>query len=267
MDNESTQPIAFGVTPDLQPAEHSALGSHFEWISASSTQVGCVRTLNEDACLELIDRQIWAVADGMGGHKAGDVASRSIVDALTAVPWDANFAQFVDNVEQQVLSAHQYLLTLGRSLGQIAGSTVVVLMGHGRFGLVMWAGDSRAYLLRQGALQQLTRDHSYVEELLARGEITAADANSHPEANVITRAVGAGQELYLDMDIVELYHGDMLLLCSDGVYKELTEQQINSIMRRGYAPAGIVQGLLNACIEHGARDNVSAVVVKVVERV
>lgn len=267
MDNESTQPIAFGVAPDLKPAEHRSLGSHFEWISASSTRVGCVRTLNEDACLELIDRQLWAVADGMGGHKAGDVASRSIVDALTAVPWETNFAHFVDSVEQQILSAHQYLLTLGRSLGQIAGSTVVVLLGHARNALVMWAGDSRAYLLRQGTLQQLTRDHSYVEELLARGEISAADAHSHPEANVITRAVGAGQELYLDMDILELYHGDMLLLCSDGVYKELTEQQINAIMSHGYSPSAIVQEMINACIEHGARDNVSAVVVKVVERV
>ena len=85
MDNESTQPIAFGVAPDLKPVERRSLGSHFEWISASCTRVGCVRTLNEDACLELTDRQLWAVADGMGGHKAGDVASRSIVDALRAV--------------------------------------------------------------------------------------------------------------------------------------------------------------------------------------
>ena len=106
-----------------------------------------------------------------------------------------------------------------------------------------------------------------MEELLARGEISPSDAHSHPEANVITRAVGAGQELYLDMDIVELYHGDMLLLCSDGVYKELSEQQINAIMRHGYSPAGIVQEMINACMEHGARDNVSAVVVKVIERV
>lgn len=266
MDNESTQPMAVEKAQGNSPIDRASLGSHFEWISSSYSHVGCVRTLNEDACLELPDKQVWVVADGMGGHEAGDVASRTIVEYVLNVPPDASFGQFVENVENQIIAAHQSLTILGRQLGQIAGSTVVSLLGYGRHGLLMWAGDSRAYLYRQGALHQLTRDHSYVEELLARGDISSEDALSHPEANVITRAVGAGKELYLDMDIFELYHGDVVLLCSDGLYKELNEQAICSVLHNNYSPAAMVKNLVSACVQHGARDNVTAVVVRVIER-
>lgn len=267
MDNESTQPMAVAMAQGSKPVDTRFLGSHFEWISSSYTHVGCVRTLNEDACLELMDRQLWAVADGMGGHRAGDVASQTIIDYLRNVPYDPSFGTFVENAENQIVAAHQSLVALGGTLGQIAGSTVVALLGYGRHGLVMWAGDSRAYLYRQGLFHQLTRDHSYVEELLARGDILPQDASSHPEANVITRAVGAGKDLYLDMDILELCHGDIVLLCSDGLYKELDDGAICSTIQHQYSPAMMVQGLVNACVEHGARDNVTAVAVKVVERV
>ncbi len=268
MDNESTQPMmAVEMAPDTKPIDNHFLGSHFEWISSSHTHVGCVRTLNEDACLEMIDRQLWVVADGMGGHKAGDVASQTIIDSIRNVPYESTFGSFVENVENQIVAAHQSLVTLGRRLGQIAGSTVVALLGYGNHALVMWAGDSRAYLCRQGVLRQVTRDHSYVEELLARGDILPQDALSHPEANVITRAVGAGKDLYLDMDILELCHGDIVLLCSDGLYKELDEDTMYSIIHHQYSPAIMVQSLVNACVERGARDNVTVVAVKVVDRV
>lgn len=267
MDNESTQPMNVEKGQDCKPAENSSLGSHFEWISSSYSHVGCVRTLNEDACLELSDKQLWVVADGMGGHQAGDVASRTIVDYVLHVAPDPMFGTFVENVENQIVAAHQSLVHLGRQLGQIAGSTVVALLGHGRHGLLMWAGDSRAYLYRQGACHQVTRDHSYVEELLVRGDISPEAAASHPEANVITRAVGAGKDLYMDMDIVELLHGDIILLCSDGLYKELNEDVMCSIMHNNSSPALMAQNLINACVERGARDNVTVVVVKVVDRV
>ena len=267
MDNESTQPMDLGVAQDDRPVDNRSIGSHFEWISSSRSHVGCVRTLNEDACLEMVDRQLWVVADGMGGHKAGDVASRTIMDYMRNVSYDPTFGTFVENVENQLVAAHQSLTVLGRRLGQIAGSTVVALLGYGRHALIMWAGDSRAYLFRQGAFRQVSQDHSYVEELLARGDISPEDAMSHPEANVITRAVGAGKDLYLDMDIFELLHGDILLLCSDGLYKELDENTICSIMHRHYSPAMIVQELVNSCVDRGARDNVTVVAIKVVERV
>jgi len=267
MDNESTQPMMVEKAKDCKPVDNSSFGSHFEWISSSYSHVGCVRTLNEDACLEVPDKQLWVVADGMGGHRAGDVASRTIVDYVQHVAPDPMFGTFVENVENQIVAAHQSLVNLGKQLGQIAGSTVVAFLGHGRHGLLMWAGDSRAYLYRQGGVHQVTRDHSYVEELLIRGDISPEDASSHPEANVITRAVGAGKDLYMDMDIVELFHGDIVLLCSDGLYKELNEDDMRLILHNNYSPAIMAQNLINACIERGARDNVTVVVVKVVERV
>jgi protein phosphatase len=266
MDFDSTQQIKVNVFLDNTPVDNRSFGNYFEWISSSLTHVGCVRKLNEDACLELTDRQLWVVADGMGGHRAGDVASRTIIDYSRNVPYDQTFSVFVENVENQLVAAHQALNALGRKLGQIAGSTVVALLGHGRHGLVMWAGDSRAYLFRQGGLRRVSRDHSFVEELLAVGGISPEEALSHPRANVITRAVGYGNDLYLDMDMFELFHGDIILLCSDGLYKELEENTICSIIHRHYSPAMIARDLVNVCIERGARDNVTVVVVKVIER-
>ncbi len=267
VDSEITQPMTVTIPQEMRPVENHFLGNNFEWISSCWSHVGCVRTLNEDAWLELIDRQLWLVADGMGGHKAGDVASRTIIEYVRNVIFDASFGKFAENVQNQIIAAHQSLMDLGKRLGQIAGSTVVALLGDGRHGLVMWAGDSRAYLYRQGTLRQVTRDHSYVEELLAKGEILPEEVSSHPQANVITRAVGAGYSLHLDKVILELFHGDILLLCSDGLYKELDKEAISSIMMKSHSPAIMVQNFINSCVEHGARDNVTVAVVKVVQRV
>jgi protein phosphatase len=267
VDSETTQPMTVTIPQEMRPVENHFLGNNFEWISSCWSHVGCVRTLNEDAWLELIDRKLWVVADGMGGHRAGDVASRTIIEYVRNVTFDSSFGKFAENVQNQIIAAHQSLMDLGKRLGHIAGSTVVALFGDGRHGLVMWAGDSRAYLYRQGTLRQVTRDHSYVEELLARGEISPEEVSSHPQANVITRAVGAGNSLHLDKAILELFHGDILLLCSDGLYKELDEEAICSIMMKSHSPAIMVQDFINSCVEHGARDNVTVAVVKVVQRV
>ena len=264
MDDDRTQQITPSVPPGALPQEKRSVGSHFEYLSASLSHVGCVRTLNEDSCLELIDRQLWVVADGMGGHMAGDVASRTVVDYARIVPFDQNFSLFVEQVENQLIGAHKALVDAGRATGRISGSTVVAFLAQGHHGLVMWAGDSRLYLFRQGCLYQVSRDHSFVEELLAKGVITPAEARSHPRANVITRAVGAGDELVLDLDIFELQHGDLLLLCSDGLYKELEDREIAALIARPDSPARIAQDLIGACLERNAQDNVTVVVVLVV---
>ena len=241
----------------------------FPWSSAGRSHVGMVRAINEDACLVLPERGLWAVADGMGGHEAGDIASQMVIETLQQIEPPTSWSGFLQTVRSSLHDVNQRLReeSAQRYHHRTIGSTVVVLIAYETQCACLWVGDSRIYRLRDGQLQQLTRDHSHVQELVDQGLIAPEEAHRHPLANVITRAVGAGQELYLDMDIVELYHGDMLLLCSDGVYKELSEQQINAIMSHGYSPAGIVQEMINACIEHGARDNVSAVVVKVIERV
>lgn len=264
MDDDSTQLVNLSVPPGTLPHEKRSFGSHFEYLSASLSHVGCVRTLNEDACLELIDRQLWLVADGMGGHMAGDVASRTVVDYAQVVPFSPIFSLFVEQVENQLVGAHKALVDAGKANGKISGSTVVAFLAYDRQGLVMWAGDSRLYLFRQKRLCQVSRDHSFVEELLAMGGITPEEARSHPRANVITRAVGAGEELALDFNIFELQHGDLLLLCSDGLYKELEDPQIAALMARSNSPARIAQDLIGACLERKAQDNVTVVVVLVI---
>lgn len=264
MDDDSTQQIHISALQGTSPVESRSLGTYFEYIAASLTHIGCKRTLNEDACLNLTDRHLWVVADGMGGHMAGDVASQTVIEYAQKAVADQTFSIFVENVEDQFIAANQKLRELGKKRGQIAGSTVVALLGHGRQGLIMWAGDSRAYLFRNNSLHQITRDHSLVEELLAMGSISADEARSHPRANVITRAIGANENLVLDMDIVEFLHGDTILLCSDGLYRELHEEDIGDLIRNQASPATITQKLVDACLERQARDNVAVVVVKVI---
>lgn len=266
MDNDRTQQISLGVPAGTAAVDRRSQGSHFDYLSASLSHVGCVRSVNEDACLEMPEYLLWVVADGMGGHQAGDVASRTVIDHARAVSFDPAFSSFVEQVENQLLGAHGALRQMHRETGRVSGSTVIALLCHSRQGLLMWAGDSRAYLSRQGTLYQLTRDHSFVEELQAMGGITPEEARNHPRANVITRAVGAGEDLVLDLDIFEMQEGDRVLLCSDGLYKELEDQEIGTIMAREASPAQIVGDLVGSCLDRQARDNVTVIMVQVLGR-
>jgi serine/threonine protein phosphatase PrpC len=221
-----------------------------------------VREVNEDAFLERPEVGLWLVADGMGGHHAGDVASRMIVDGLKAVGSHRRLSAFVDDVEGCLLAVNGELVALagGEQSGAMVGSTVVALLASGGHSLCLWAGDSRAYRLRQGRLQLLTQDHSQVEELIERGLILRVDADRHPEANVITRAVGAGATLCLDLDLHRLQAQDRYLLCSDGLYKEVSEAEIERVLGEGDC-AEVCRRLIEMARERGARDNVTVVVV------
>jgi len=240
--------------------------THIAYVSASQSHVGMVRSVNEDACLELNKYQLWVVADGMGGHMAGDVASSTVINYAQAVPYDPALDKFGELVKNQLLGAHEHLRQMHAKTGRVSGCTVIALLCHDAQGMVMWAGDSRAYLSRQGTLYRLTRDHSIVEELLAMGGITPEEARNHPQANVITRAVGADKELMLDQNTVALQEGDKILLCSDGLTKEMEDTEIGMIMAQGLAPAHIVQELINTSLKRHARDNVTVIVVQAVRR-
>ena len=126
---------------------------------------------------------------------------------------------------------------------------------------LLWAGDSRAYRARKGSIMQLTRDHSQVEELVERGVILREEAESHPASNVITRAVGATDQLYVDVDIDKVEPGDTFLLCSDGLYKHLSEDEISELLRKEEI-AEICQSLIDLTLERGATDNVTLVVIR-----
>jgi len=224
-----------------------------------------VRKLNEDACLESAGHAIWAVADGMGGHAAGDFASQSVADALAAIPKPASLGALVDDVHQHLQAVNQRLFNEAvKRREQIIGSTVVVLLAYGSHAVALWAGDSRIYRYRQGELTQLTRDHSQVEELVARGVITRAQAEHHPLSNVITRAVGVAKNLELESRLFEVQTGDVFLLCSDGLYKEANDNEIKESLAVGDCQYSC-DLLVDRALDRGARDNVTVVVVSTVD--
>lgn len=236
----------------------------FTWRSSARTDTGCVRAINEDAFLDRPDIGLWVVADGMGGHEAGDVASRLIVDTLAQVRAHARMSAFVNDVEARLLEVNERLLDLSYEAGVdvTMGSTVVALLISGSHSLCLWAGDSRAYLYRDGQLHPITRDHSHVEELVEKGLLLRVDAERHPEANVITRAVGVARNLYLDLELRELRGQDRYLLCSDGLCKEASEPEMAGMLAAGTCDEAS-QGLVRLALEHGGPDNVTVVVVQV----
>ena len=233
------------------------------WSSASLTNAGIVRANNQDACLDLPESGLWVVADGMGGHNEGEFASRLIVDALSQMGVHGRLSEFVNDVEDRLRKVHKTLVNraAARDKGIIIGSTVAALLAFGRFCVCLWAGDSRVYRYRDGQFAQITRDHSHVEELIQDGRLRRGEAESHPDANVITRAVGADEELYLDAELQELRHADRYLICSDGLYKEVSEAEIAGHMKYGDC-VSICRTLVALALERGAQDNVTVVVIK-----
>ncbi len=236
--------------------------TQFEWTSSSRSHVGLVRQVNEDACLDQPERGLWAVADGMGGHALGDVASRMVIEALQGMPSPDSLGQFIVEARERLQAVnHQLRVEAAVRDAQIIGSTVVVLLAHDRYCGYLWAGDSRIYLYREGRLTQLTRDHSQLEELLFSGTLSPGDAALHPARNLITRAIGAADTLDLDEEILEVNDDDMFLLCSDGLSNEVSEQEMLGALVSGNCRQAS-DALIEMALERGGRDNVSVVVVR-----
>ncbi len=232
-------------------------------ISAAQTDTGIVRDHNEDAVLEHPGVGLWAVADGMGGHSAGDVASSMVIQALSELTAESSLADLADRIDDAMQRVNRELRTLALQRGtHTIGATVAVLVAHQRHALAMWAGDSRVYRLRDGRLDQLSHDHALVSELLAHGVITQDQAETHPHGNLVTRAVGASDELHLDLEIVDLAPGDLFLLCTDGLDKEVTDDEIAAAVV-DVAIADIPARLVELALARGGRDNVSVVAAQV----
>ncbi|WP_198372835.1 PP2C family protein-serine/threonine phosphatase [Roseomonas rosulenta] len=228
-------------------------------ISHAATHPGAVRPRNEDALLDRPDIGLWAVADGAGGHGAGDVASAAIIAALETIAPGLSAAELLAQVRIKLDGVHQGLQeeAARRGPGRILASTVVVMLARGEHFAMLWAGDSRGYLMRNGMLTRVTRDHSLVQELVDQGTLREDEAESHPQANVITRAVGAQGELELDKVSGRIAEGDRYLLCTDGLFKTISEVEIGAMIANGSDAAAIV----TEAVGRGARDNVSAIAV------
>jgi protein phosphatase len=229
----------------------------FRWTSAARTDIGLVRSRNEDCLLEHPARGLWAVADGMGGHAYGDVASRIVIAALDTLPGAGPAG-----LQQSIAVAIDHLRAVNGQLRAEAatrrvtmmGSTVVVLLACAGEAAYLWAGDSRIYLYRNARLQQLTRDHSQAEEFKAHGA-------GAPMSNGITRALGAADTIDIDHGIVQVRDGDLFLLCSDGLSNPVDEQGIAEALAAGECRAAVDE-LIAKALANGGRDNIAVVVAR-----
>ncbi len=233
------------------------------WSSAQDTNVGMVREINEDSIISLPEIQLWAVADGMGGYEAGNVASNMIVKTLAEVTSKTTLNEYVDTVEDSLIDVNHRILEYADIMldGRTLGSTVVSLLIKGHVGVCLWAGDSRLYRLRNNELMQLSRDHSQVEELVQQGFLSPEEAESHPDSNVITRAIGAHPDIYIDVNVFSVQLGDTFLLCSDGLYNMVSREMITQTLATGSTEES-VNSLIQQSLDNGANDNVSVIVVK-----
>jgi serine/threonine protein phosphatase PrpC len=221
--------------------------------SAARSHAGCVRVLNEDAVLDRPDIGLWAVADGMGGHNAGDVASKGVLEELASQ--DANIGERLQRANRRLL------LHAAQTRSGPIGSTVVALEIRPPHYACFWVGDSRAYLMRDNRITRLTRDHSAVQELMDAGRITPAEAAEHPQSHVITRAVGAEQTLAVDSHDGSIEANDTFLLCSDGLSNLLREDELADVASLADLEAA-ADTLLALALRRQAPDNVSVILIR-----
>jgi len=235
----------------------------YSWVSAGATDVGHVRQINEDAYLERSDIGLWVVADGMGGHHAGDVASSNIIDVLDDTNPSNRLSDYVDEVEDRIISVNDQLVKMAKQHddNRTIGSTVVAMIALDGHSAILWAGDSRAYRCRNNECVQLTRDHSQVEEMVQRGLILPEEAEEHPASNVITRAVGAADNIYVDVEIDEIQPNDTFLLCSDGLNKHVSDAEIGQFLQHQNLEE-IPQRLVETTLQRGAIDNITVIVIR-----
>lgn len=236
------------------------------WQSSAVTHCGSVRKVNEDSILDSGDVGLWVVADGMGGHEAGDLASGMLVDSLGKVGPAEKLSAMVDRVEDIVQDVHRRIREHSANVfgGRTMGCTIISLVIRGNVGACLWAGDSRLYRFRGGLLSAVSQDHSHVSEMVQQGLISAEEADNHPSSNIITRAVGATPQLYLDTTIFTVEPGDLFLLCSDGLYGELSLKEMEKTLKSSSLEES-ADILLQGALDRGARDNVSIIVVQTAE--
>jgi serine/threonine protein phosphatase Stp1 len=239
-----------------------ALPETLHYRSASYSHVGLVRQINEDAFLELTHNGLWVVADGMGGHAAGDYVASLIVDSLRSIAASDSLASYSHALRDGLIQVNSAVREETRRRGlSLMGSTVVALAVQGNQGVCLWVGDSRLYRLRDGQLQRISHDHSYVQELQDSGLLSESEARVHPRANIVTRAIGVEDSLEVAVTEFQILPGDTWLLCSDGLNKTAEDHEIGDVL--GHAdPMQVVRSLVHLGLTRGAPDNITAIVVK-----
>jgi serine/threonine protein phosphatase PrpC len=207
---------------------------------------------------------IWAVADGVGGHQLGETASKAVVEAIGSIASGGPPENPVECVRLKILEANRRLVDIAKDQDPpaVIASTVAALVAEDYRCVCLWAGDSRVYGFRQGRLSRLTRDHSEVEDLVEEGRLSADEALHHPDANIIYRAIGKSEVLELDAVVYDVHPNDKFMLCTDGLTKEVEEQEIAGILSHGDCGQNC-RDLLDLVLSRDCRDNVAIVVVDV----
>ena len=230
--------------------------------SAGRTETGKVRRHNEDSILLRDDVGLWVVADGLGGHAAGDYASQMIVERLGALPRKGSVFDFIEAIEDSLQQINADLIATALERGSdIIGSTVVLLVHDKDFMLCGWVGDSRAYCNEDGHLRQITRDHVHG----MKDDITqfgGGTATTQAGAGVLSRAVGAEERLFMDWVVASNRPGTQFLLCSDGINKELGDEELDAESRNQPEPQALLVRLFELSLQRAARDDISAVIVR-----
>jgi serine/threonine protein phosphatase PrpC len=228
--------------------------------SAALTHQGRVRDKNQDSfCIREGDG-LWAVADGMGGHEGGEWASARLVRELERVEVPADLEEAGARVAEAMRAANAAIVAEADERGRQMGTTVVALLVRDQDYLVQWIGDSRAYLLRDGAFTQLSRDHTQVQEMVDRGLMEASQVAGHPMGHILSRAVGVRGEIEVDQAAGEVRPGDVFLLCSDGLHSYVAKDEIRHMLGRG-SPERALEALIEATLAAGAPDNVTAIAI------
>jgi len=247
---------------------------------ASATDKGLRRSTNEDNFAVRDDLGLFVVADGMGGHAAGEVASQAAIDGIVAfaeatvsvssdqtwpIPFNPNQSVNANRLDAGFRMADRRIATEAAASAELRGmaTTAVAALITDSVVTLAHVGDSRVYRSHQGQLEQLTRDHSWVEEQIRAGTLTESAARAHPWRNIVTRALSGSEELEVDIRELSLESGDRLLLCSDGVFAVLTDDQIGEVLQQHADLDAVCHALIKGANDGGGPDNVTAVVLEV----
>jgi protein phosphatase len=235
----------------------------FRFETGTATHTGRVREVNEDGLFACPDWGVWVVADGMGGHENGRLASTTIVEEVSTLGTAVSAPDLLARFRDRIFRANAKLLHVARRQGDnvIIGSTVAAVLVYGAHYACVWSGDSRIYLVRGDRIRQISRDHTEVQELVDNGSISPDEARNWPRRNVITRAVGIFDDPGLDLIQGELEAGDTFIICSDGLTGPVEDAEILHNID-AHAPQVACDALIDMALERGARDNVTVIVVR-----
>ncbi|MDR3564845.1 MAG: Stp1/IreP family PP2C-type Ser/Thr phosphatase [Negativicutes bacterium] len=232
-------------------------------LAFAKTDIGKVRETNEDSFICV--PPLVAVADGMGGHVAGEIASRMAVDTLGKYIADHNGASDVELLlAQAIREASSLIFRLAQEKVECAGMGTTITAAYITAKTIVWGhvGDSRLYLVRDKELRQLSEDHSLIGELVRSGNITKEESLTHPQKNILTRAVGTDEQVRVDTGVTEWIAGDKLLLCSDGLTTMVRDEEILSVITSGAGGEAVLDKLMAMANRAGGLDNITAILVQ-----